>query len=60
MHVCMRCLQCMNPIKFSRFYLFIDYAFKASYFIFFKDPANNCLPYKYQQVHFQITFNQRY
>ena len=27
-------------------------------FIFFKDPDNNCLPYKWQQVYFQITFKK--
>ena len=29
--------------------------FKALYFIFFKDPINNCLPYKWQ-VYFKLYF----
>ena len=36
----------------------MDYAVKTLYFIFFKDPVNNCLPYKWQQVHFQVTFKK--
>ena len=32
-----------NSVDFTSF---LDYAFKALYFIFFKDPANNCLPYQ--------------
>ena len=37
---------------------FLAYAFKALYFIFFKDPVNNCFPYKCQEVHFQIAFKK--
>ena len=37
---------------------FLDYAFKALYVIFFKDPVINCLPYKWYQVQFQITFKK--
>ena len=31
----------MDPFKSTSF---LDYTFKALYFIFFKEPVNNCLP----------------
>ena len=48
----------MNPFKFIRFTSFLDYACKALYLIFYKDPINNGIPYKWQQLHFQITFKK--
>ena len=47
-----------TPINSLDFTSFLDYAFKALYFIFFKDPVNICLPYKWSKVHFQITFKK--
>ena len=46
----------MNHFNSLDFTSFLDYAFRALYIIFFKDPVNNCLPYKWQQIHFQIKF----
>ena len=47
-----------TPSNSLDFISFLDYVFKALYCIFFKDPVNTCLPYKKQQVHFQITFKK--